>query len=149
IGQKELRDFQPWVTFKFPPNCRITTLSRREYEMVIGGYLLYYDNIVRSGLTDHHLLVQWHSHDKGKPDDKTARVYDGVTLLLSPPALRKSRGRTEGTTAAIAGQTNDAAQSQHFESAATPGPDDPFSAVDPPTPPPPPPPSLDDTDPGP
>ena len=129
ISQRDLDSFGVWKQFKFPPNFKATAQGKRDYQMMVGGYLLCYDYFLRSETIDHCLYLKWEKKDKkAKDDGKTPLVYESLTLLLWPKPVRKS-SRTA---------------SLHQESMpmATPAPDD-EDGVDPPTPPPPPPPTLE------
>jgi len=145
ICQRDLdQSFGVWTQYKFPPNCKVTELGKREYEMMIGGFLLYYDDILRNAVVDHFVYCRWEPRDKKEKDDgKTARVYDGVTIFLSPKPMRKPVDKYPSVRTASQGpHVRDTVRGQHFEPAATPAPDY-GDNVDPPPPPPPPPPNLD------
>lgn len=145
ICEKDLKEnFGVWTQYRFPPNCRVSATGKREYEMMIGGFLMYYDDIIRNAVIDHWVCCRWEPKDRNAKDDgKTPQVYDGVTIFVSPKPLRKPADRYPSIHTASQGPSlHDPVRGLH-DTAATPAPDY-GDYVDPPPPPPPPPPSLDD-----
>jgi len=136
ISQRDLdTSFGVWKQYKFPPDFKANAQGKRDYEMMVGGYLLYYDYFLRSGVVDHCVYFKWEQKDKKARDDgKTALVYESLTMFLSPKPIRKPTGKI----------TQDGMHGQYQEAMpqATPAPDG-DDGVDPPPPPPPPPPTLE------
>lgn len=112
-----------WVTHNFTGYFESEAhykLFRIKYENFIGGFLYYYDNILRSQAIDHGARFEW-KHIK---NDEYA-----VTILLDPPPASKISAQIP--------------VSKKLKSAeAAPLPDDEGLSVDPPKPPPPPPPAM-------
>jgi hypothetical protein len=112
-----------WVTHDFVGYFESEAhykLFRIKYENFIGGFLCYYDSILRSQAIDHGARFEW-KHIK---DD----TYS-VTILLDPPPAPKV-------------STNKPLSSKLKSHEAAPLPDDEGLSVDPPKPPPPPPPAM-------
>jgi hypothetical protein len=130
VSQRDLDSFGVWKQYKFPPDFKATARGKRDYEMMVGGYLLCYDYFLRSDTIDHCVYFKWEQKDKkAKDDGKTPLVYESLTMLLWPKPVRKP-SRT-------------ASLHQESKSTATPAPGPLDDAVDPPVPPPPPPPTLE------
>jgi hypothetical protein len=114
---------QEWVKHEFTGYFDSEThfkLFRVKYENFIGGYLWYYDNILRSQAVDHGMRFEW----KHVKDD----VYS-VAIFLDPPPAPRFSGNIP--------------LSKKLKSHATASlPEDEGLSVDPPKPPPPPPPSM-------
>lgn len=95
-------------------------LFRLKYENFVGGYLAFYDSIVRNQSVDHGIRFDW----KRIKDEKYS-----VSILIDPPAApRISAGIP--------------VSHKLKSSAAASLPEDEGFSVDPPKPPPPPPPSM-------
>jgi hypothetical protein len=123
--QKELendlkQNYKPWVMHPFTYRFRSEMhyrIFRKHYEIFVGGYLSFYDDITRNKATDHTIYCKW------RPYSKKATDY-WVQILMSPPPLKAVHNNGE------------------VISKKGPGPAE-NDAVDPPKPPPPPPPSME------
>ena len=154
ISRDDLKqNFGMWSQYKFPPNFKVTTRGIRDYEMMVGGFLLYYDDIVRNAVVDHAVYLEWDLKEieHSAKDDKDGRtkkyICSGLSIYLHPKPLRKLSDKYPSVhTASQAPPLHEPVRNhlQDVEATATPAPD--FGDfVDPPPPPPPPPPSLDDS----
>lgn len=113
-----------WVTHNFTAYFDSEAhfkLFRLKYENFIGGYLCFYDTILRNQSVDHGVRFDW-KHVK----DDTYKV----TILLDPPAAPK-----------ISPNIPLSNKLKSHAAASLPAEDEGFS-VDPPKPPPPPPPAM-------
>lgn len=112
-----------WVTHDFTGYFESEThyqLFRIKYENFIGGYLCFYDSILRNDSIDHGVRFNW----KHVKDD----TYSVSILLDPPPAPRIS--------------PHIPLSNKLKSHAAAPLPEDEGFSVDPPKPPPPPPPAM-------
>jgi len=119
--------------FHFPKPANYENFQKR-YEIFCGGYLLFYDDIVRSKAVDHILHFKW------SPEKATDAGKYSVKMFITPPPQKPIKGHT---------QKSDQADDRNYKTESpggiyqnmTAGGDDEFS-VDPPPPPPPPPPTM-------
>src|SRR3569832_592334 len=53
VNQRDLeKNFGVWAHYKFFPNFKITARSKKDYEHLVGGFLLFYDENKHSGVVD-------------------------------------------------------------------------------------------------
>jgi len=148
VSKKDLeQNFGMWSQYKFPPNFKVTTRGIRDYEMMVGGFLMYYDDIVRNAVVDHAVYLEWDLKEVGLTKDGRTKRYScgSLSIYVYPKALRKPADRYPSVhTANQAPPLHDPVHGKLLDAqtAATPAPDY-GDLVDPPPPPPPPPPTLD------
>lgn len=99
-------------------------LFRIKYESFIGGYLYYYDNILRNEAVDHGVRFEWKEWKQVKDDDYA------VAIFLDPPPGKKVVPKIPVST-----------RLKSTEAAPLPD-DEELLNVDPPKPPAPPPPAM-------
>jgi hypothetical protein len=105
---------------------------QQRYEIFTGGYLEFYDRIVRRRVVDHVVYFKWLKLGRGKDGNLYA-----VKIFLSPAPMRYKPYSTHYN----AQSANELYQNeQNFSTATSETPDE--LATDPPPPPPPPPPSM-------
>lgn len=122
-----------WVYHEFSHlfrSERYYKIFKKHYEIFVGGYLHYYDEIVRSGRIDHSIYFVW---SKFLEDDTDY----SVRIFISPKPLKGTNGRPPTKTPPCYGN-----EKVNGRSALAGGPSE-EEAVDPPRPPGPPPPSPD------
>src|SRR5882724_5606338 len=126
VNQRDLeKNFGVWAHYKFPPNFKVTARSKKDYELLVGGFLLFYDDIVRSGVVDHAVFLKWETRDKLASDDgRQALVYDSVTIFLSPRPM--TRDSHKHPSAQVISQAP-GAREQYQESMPAQAPSDSFS----------------------
>ncbi len=143
ISQSELEEeFGVWAHYRFA-GFKMAARAKKDYEIFCGGYLLFYDEKVRSGTIDHAVYFKWEKKDKHAADNpKVAEAYESVTFFLHPRPRTKVHDNL--TLASSESQAGSNKAHQEMFMAPPPGFDD--LSIDPPPPPPPPPPSMDDLD---
>ena len=147
ISQNELEaNYGMWTQYKFPPNFKVTSRGMRDYEMMVGGFLMYYDDIIRNAVVDHCVYMEWDLKEEealSKDGHNKKYTCGGISIYVHPRPQRKSADKYPALhTASQAPPLHGAVHTQMEEAQATAAPDY-GDFVDPP---PPPPPSLDDSD---
>src|SRR4051812_5109658 len=92
ISRKDLeKDFCVWTQYKFHSDYKVTERGMRDYEMMVGGFLMYYDSIVRNVTKDHAVYLEWDLKEAGLSKDGHSKRYTcaGLSIYLNPKALRK------------------------------------------------------------
>src|SRR5579862_339879 len=69
-------DFHTWAHYKFPPGFCLTARAKKDYEIFCGGYLLFYDDIVRNAVVDHALYCEWERREEPNPDSGKPIAYE-------------------------------------------------------------------------
>jgi len=116
-----------WVHYKFPNRgLLITNEAKERYEVFCGGFLLFYDDIVRNAVVDHTIYLKWEEKSNAVHKNPKGIFYSSVTIYIDPePERKKNKYKKIATLAEI----------PHI----LPSYGD---TVDPPPPPPPPPPRF-------
>ncbi len=137
--EKELENPKnQWANHEFiyhfaEPICVNYHAFQKRYEMFCGGYLLFYDSIVRRRVVDHTLHFKW------SPENENGKY--SVKIYISPPPQTPIENYTK-----ICGMDSDEyyrpkTSETVYQGIASATGDEALS-VDPPPPPPPPPPTM-------
>jgi hypothetical protein len=139
--EKELQQSKNvWVNYEFKFNFRKPVQDNYErfqkrYEIFCGGYLLFYDKIVRNRSVDHILHFKW-SPEKANESGKYS-----VKIFITPPPQKPLKANTKKSERADDSYYKKESPGGVYQNMATGDQEDEFS-VDPPPPPPPPPPTM-------
>jgi hypothetical protein len=128
------KEFGVWATYKFPAKFPSEAHYKRfqdRYEIFCGGYLFFYDEMVRNGAVDHTVRFRWAEQPKNG-------IY-WVEMYLSPKPLAKITHDLKLKTAVVPKPSEGNKKASLNQVAAPPAV---VEAVDPPKPPPPPPPYM-------
>lgn len=94
-SQKELEAnlesyYDEWFSRKFTYTFRSEKhymIFRKHYEIFVGGYLTYYDDVVRSGATDHTIYFKWKKFGKDNTNEYWVRIF------MNPKPWKEADGR--------------------------------------------------------
>jgi hypothetical protein len=125
-----------WAEYEFKfhfykPDATFEDFQKR-YEVFCGGYLLFYDDVVRSKAVDHILHFKWNAE---KGTDKYS-----VKIFITPPPQKPLKGHNKQSDKTDDKNYKKVSAGGAYQNVTT-GDTDEFS-VDPPPPPPPPPPRM-------
>jgi len=79
-----------WVHYTFSEKGLLITKEGKErYEIFCGGFLLFYDDVVRNAVVDHTIYLKWVEKNNAVHKNSKGIFYSSVTIYIDPKPMRK------------------------------------------------------------